>query len=120
MASKTGQFGTIGEQATDVREVQAGGRLVYGVDTVDAAPLVKFAGKFDALALAAGEDAQALAKGQVVQANIAQRLEFGAHICKDEGLQCSAHGHAQHFGNGLPGQHLALEALAATDFAPDC
>jgi hypothetical protein len=39
-----------GEQATDVREVQAGGGLVHDID---AASLVEFAGDFDALALAA-------------------------------------------------------------------
>src|SRR5215469_12155148 len=62
-----------GEQATNIRQVQASCRLIHDINT---ALLVKFAGQFNALAFSAREGAHGLAEGQVVQTHIAQRLEL--------------------------------------------
>ena len=57
----------------DVGHVQAGRRLVHHVD---AALLVQLAGELDALALAARERAERLAEREIVQPDVAHRLQL--------------------------------------------
>ena len=59
------------QQVTDVRHVQAGGRLVHHID---AALFMQLTCQFNALTFAAGKRTERLAQGEIIQPDIAQRL----------------------------------------------
>ena len=112
------------QQAANVLEVQAGGRLVENVHGASGGLLDQFAGQLDALRLAAGERGARLSQLDVVQPHVVQRLEHGAnsrHVV--EVLQCLLHVHVQRVCDRLALvadlKRLAPEAFSAANRACD-
>ena len=66
------------EQPLDVREVQAGRRLVEDVERPARRDLAQLRSQLDALRLAAGQRRRRLAEPHVVEPDVVQRLERGA------------------------------------------
>ena len=63
------------EQALDVGEVEAGGRLVEDVEGVAGGDLRELGGELDPLGLAAGERRRRLAEADVVEADVVEGLQ---------------------------------------------
>ena len=112
------------EQLVDVREMQAGGRLVEDVNGAACRLLCEFACELDALRLAAAERRGALAEVQVAEAHVVEREQLVGHAGdvaeKSNGL---VHGHVEYVGDvlALVGdlQRLAVVSAAAADLAFD-
>src|SRR5712691_434449 len=68
------------DQPVDVREVQAGGRLVEDVEGTPAGLLRQLVGELDALRFAAGERVARLAEGQVAEADVVEDLEAAGDL----------------------------------------
>ena len=66
------------EQARDVVEVEAGGRLVEDVEGLAGRPLRELGRQLHALRLAAGERRRRLAEVDVAHPDVVQRLELVA------------------------------------------
>ena len=92
-----------GEQLPDVGHVKAGRRLVQYVERLAGRPLRQFAGEFHPLGLAAGERRRRLAEMEIVEADVAERLELPRDvggICED--LPGVTDLHVQKLGDVLP------------------
>ncbi len=106
------------EQARDVGHVQPGRRLV---EHIDAAVLVQLARELDALALAARQRAERLAKRQVMQADVAHRFELAGDRRLRKERERFGDGQredvADRFAVQSVTQHVVLEAETVADLA---
>ena len=68
------------EQLGEVVEVEAGGRFVEEVERLAGVGPGELGGEFDALGFAAGERRGALAEREVVEADVAERLQDAADL----------------------------------------
>src|SRR3990170_43337 len=112
------------EELLDVVEVQAGGGLVEDVEGAAGLAAGELAGQLDALGFAAGECSGGLAKLEVAEADVFERLQLGfnlGNVLEDRALV--GDGGFQHVGNRealeLDLKRLLVVAAAATDLAGD-
>ena len=112
------------EQLLDVREVQAGRRLVEDVERAPGRDLAQLRRELHALRLAAGERRRRLAELHVVEPDVVQRLQAPAQL-RDLGEEAQRllDGHVQHVRDGLALEahleRLAVVALAVARLARD-
>ncbi len=112
------------QQLTDIVEVQPGGRLVEDIKGLARPLLDQLAGQLDPLRLAAGECRRGLAKLDVVEPDVVQRLEHRGDLGDvGEVLEGLLHVHVEHVADALAlvtdVQSLAAEPLALADRAGD-
>ena len=112
------------EQFGEVVEVEAGGGFVEQVERLAGVGPSKLGREFHALGFAAGERRRALAEREVVEADVAQRLQDAADLW-DVGEQFDglAARHVEHVGDALAVEahfeHVGVVALAAARVALD-
>ena len=111
------------DQALDVGEVEAGGRLVEHVEGRAARFLAELVGELDALRFAAGERVRRLAEGEVAESDVAEEAQ-AAFDRGDGGEELQLlHRHRQHVGDRLAAvgrrERLFVEAPIVALFAGD-
>ena len=104
--------------------MQAGGRFIEQIERLAGVGPSKLGGEFDALGFAAGECRGALAEREVIEADVAQRLQDAADFRNvGEQLDGLAARHVEHVGDALAVEvhfeHVAVVALAAAGVALD-
>ena len=68
------------DQAVDIRDVQAGGRLIEDIDSLPGVAAGQFIGQLDALRFAAGQRRGGLAQLDITEADFLQSLQFAGNF----------------------------------------
>ena len=112
------------EQLANIVEMQTGGRLVEQIERSAGVGPGQLGGQLDALGFAAGKRVGRLAESQIIEADVAQRLQDAADFRNVlEQLERPAARHFQHVGNRLAvisdGERFGIVAPAAAGIALD-